>query len=56
MLRHVIKECNALFHNAKLNGGDDEVLKNQYRDARSNVKNAPESAKGKWIEHLVEDT
>ena len=27
LLRRVVQECNKLFHNAKLNGGDNVVLK-----------------------------
>ena len=47
LLMPIIKERNKFLHKAKLNGGHDEVLKQQCRDARSNVKNAVDCSKGK---------
>ena len=35
--------------------GEDKYLKQKCRDARSNVKNTVNVAKGKWIKHLVDD-
>ena len=55
VLKPVIKERDKLFHKAKLSGGDDEVLKQKFRDTRSNVKNSAEHAKGKLMEYLVDD-
>ena len=51
----IIKERNKLLHKVKLNGGDDEVLKHQCTDTRSNVKKIVGCAKEKLIEHLVHE-
>ena len=38
---------------AKIFTGDDDCLKEKFRDARSNLKNAIVVAKRKWVKYLV---
>jgi len=54
-LMPILKERNKLLHKLKICDEEDEYLKQKCRDARSNVKNTINVAKGKWIEHLVDD-
>ena len=55
VLEPIIKQGNDVLYEAKTNGGNDEFMKQQCRYARSDVKNAVEVAKGRWMEHLVND-
>ena len=49
------KEKNELLYQTKFNDGCDDHLKQRCRDARSNVKNAVELAKVKWVKIIVND-
>ena len=49
----LIDARNRLLSEARATIGCDDFLKQRCRDAKNNVKNAVEVAKGKWIEKLV---
>ena len=54
ILRPLIERRNCLLSRARASKGCDEVLKQQCRDAKSDLKDAVAVAKGRWIEHLVD--
>ena len=55
-LAPIIKEVNKLLYKSKMSNGTDEVLAQQYKSARSNIKKSVEISKLKLISHLVDDT
>ena len=54
VLRPLIERRNCLLARARASEGCDEDLKQQCRDAKSDLKDAVAVAKGRWIEHLVD--
>ena len=53
LIKPLIDRRNELSSRARSTNGEDAELKQQCRDAKSDLKDAVAIAKGRWIEHLV---